>query len=199
VKEKETVLLEVRPVEAVADAMMVAVYKQIEKKLRFYEDSDLETILKKTTKENCRLGSAMVLSYLEEKYSKMFPLKLAIEAIDPYGITLVQGWGWHDYFLVWGRDGFWYAGSPANFGLLQGEERTTNLIYSRNLATVIESIQHLEGGRWPETKEIYKVMNGEFDDARTILFEDQGDKAVNFLLVSSEMSGTSSRRISVKV
>jgi hypothetical protein len=202
VKEKE-VHLEVRPVDMVADAMMVALYKQTEKMLALDNTETLKEVLFKATKEKCRLGSAMVVAYLQDNCPKYFPVKLVIEAVDPYGLTMIDGWGWHDYFLVLGKDGFWYAGSPANFGRSKKgsevEEKATNLIYSKSLPYVINKIRYLEGGEWPEAGEIYKIIDREFDDERVVLFEDKGEKAVNFLLVSHETSGTFERRISVRL
>lgn len=179
--------------------MMVAVYKQLRLDRDDLGKGNLKDLLKEKTRENCRLSSAMVLAYLEEKYPKMFTTKILIESVDIYGLSLIHGWGWHDYFLAFGKDNCWYAGSPANFGMPDNEERTENLIYSRSLPTVLERIQSVEGGWWPEAKEIYGLVNNGYEDMRVILFDDRGNKAVNLLLASREMTSTNFQRVSVKI
>lgn len=197
---KETeVLLDLRPVDMVADAMMVAVNRQVKDSLFLLDGGQsLRGFVALATREKCRMSSAYVLSYLEEKYPKMFPVKLLIEVIDPYKLFLKQGWSWHDYFLVLGKDGYWYAGSPANFGKSESEERITNLIYGRNLAVVMNEIQILEGGQWPEAREIYKLISDD-ENLGVKVFGEGGNRKIDLLLVSREMTTTNCRRISVKI
>lgn len=177
--------LQMRPVDAVADAMMVAVVKQIGMEITIYKRSgklngDFEDLLKKGTASGCRFGSAHVLIYLQEKYADLFKNMLMIETNAEHEFTLVCPWSWHDYFLVQGIDDVWYAGSPANYGR-EGVERTTNLIRDKSLDVVLSSISGLEGGFWPSSGRIFEELEKEENRGRVEI--DNNNKEVDYLCI----------------
>lgn len=145
------------PGASVADAMMVAVYRQIAVDLRMIwqgakMEGDFSDLLQKRTASGCRLGAAHVLYDLAEKHKYEFDISLMIEAV-------ASGpWAWHDYFLVRGIDGVWYAGSPANYGR-EPIERTTNIVSSLCLESVIQTIENIEGSKWPSEQEILEKIS----------------------------------------
>ena len=177
--------LHMRPVDAVADAMMVAVVKQIGMEIAIYKrsgrlDGDFEGLLEKGTASGCRFGSAHVLIYLREKYADLFKNMLMIETNAEHEFTLVCPWSWHDYFLVQGVDDVWYAGSPANYGR-EGVERTTNLIRDKSLDVVLSSINSVEGGFWPSSSRIYEEIEKEENLTTVKVDKDSGE--VDYLCI----------------
>jgi len=193
---------QVQPVEAVADAMMVAVYKQImsymegAEKYKWVKSNEeaMEYLLYVATKEYCRQASARVMVYLKEKYQELFMEMILIESMDFKGGSLIGGWGWHDYFLVKDVNKVWYAGSPANFdsfGWYEGQ--LTNLIYSRNLNVVIDKIQGIEGGQWPSVKSI--MQQTEDADKRIRIYKSDGKMMVEVPVVYNNEGVEGFRRV----
>ncbi len=184
--------LQMTPLEAVADAMMVAyaVYLQGD----FSEAIGivkLENILVETTKDRCRQNSVTVLAYLTERYPKLFDNMLIVESVADCACQLRNDWSWHDYFLVQGEDGVWYAGSPANYELGGEKTRLTNLI-SGNLKKVMGEIKRIEGGAWPticSVEEIVDKVGG-----YTSLDGDFGDGSLSALCVRYELGETLAER-----
>ena len=177
--------LQIRPIDAVADAMMVAVVKQIGMDLTINNlsgklETDFEEIIKKDTASGCRFGSAHVLIYLQEKYAGLFKNMLMIETYAEHEFTLVCPWSWHDYFLVQGVDDVWYAGSPANYGR-EGVERTTNLIRDEKLCKVLWSISSIEGGFWPSSEQIFEEINKVENDTSVKI--DRDNREVDYLCI----------------
>lgn len=183
------------PIDAVADAMMIAVYKQISFELRHLRNNmagqvDMEEILRKATLSGCRLGSAMVLEHLAESKRNLFKKLVMIE-------THSSGrWAWHDYFLALGIDECWYAGSPANYGR-EPVERTTALYKNNDLEVIIDEICLIEGGRWPDAESIMEVLDDSDTDITS--FEENGRKVMEYFCVSRKGGLVTGERCQIKM
>lgn len=144
-------------VDSVADAMMVALFKQIGFELRHAKqgqsDQEMREMIRQATSSGCRLGSAYALWHLWERHRTDFSKLLMVETHSEKG-----PWAWHDYFLVKGVDGVWYAGSPANYG--RGPvERTTNIVRGRDLSRVMTTLEEIEDNPWPPAEDIIELIS----------------------------------------
>lgn len=180
------------PSEAVADAVMVAIYRQLNRKggIEAWTENkagfgkaisyDLAFITRLATKGGCREAAAHVITFLGEKHGNFFSKLVLIEALSSADNLLTNGWGWHDYFLALGVDGVWYAGSPANYQDDLGEYvgDMLKIIASESLDEVIEEITSFEGGLWPEPKEIKNILSELTEkrkDSIPIIYNQSGD------------------------
>lgn len=180
------------PNEAVADAVMVAIYRQLNRQggIEAWTNNkasfgkaipyDLAFITRLATKGGCRGACDHVITFLGEKYGNLFSKLVLIEALSSADYLLTNGWGWHDYFLALGIDGVWYAGSPANYqdGMEDVVGDMLKIISSRSLDQVMSEIAELEGGLWPEPVEIKKILSEPLeksDDSVPIIYNQSGD------------------------
>ena len=182
-----------------ADAMMVALYRQISYELKNIKcgkdpDRNLNDILRTGTSSGCRVGSAYALMYLYEKHSFEFQKLLMVETSANARGEMNGPWAWHDYFLVLGTDDVWYAGSPANYG--RGcIERTTNVIASNRLHQVMSTIKKIEGRLWPDPKTIESINRRAAD----IIVWNEGESTImSYVCVKRKAGEESVERMKIK-
>lgn len=151
-------LEEISSGEAVAEAMMVVqsllLANGIRGEMRNEVKSDIRELMMKLSSGKCRQASAVVMAFLLDKYPDKFQNMVLLESHSDEGNWLENGWRWHDYFLVLGEDGVWYAGSPANYLGEFGESRLVRIIANTSMKYVLEKIKTIEGGAWPRERDV---------------------------------------------
>jgi hypothetical protein len=161
---------QVKPVEAVADAMMIATcvltkdwLDDIRMDVIDDETSVVELLKRQVieaTNGRCFVGSAIALAYLKQEQESLFDkMCMLIAYSDSENKFRDDGWSFHAYFLVQDKDGVWFAGSPANYeGQEEGNDCLTNFFYDRSLKLVLDRIQSFEGGCWPDEKNVVSFL-----------------------------------------
>lgn len=148
--------------EAVADAMMVAQSKLISAVMdnpdeHFIKGFDsarqLEELLKVGTNSMCEVGSAYAFNFLAQKYPKQFPSMGLLRTFDNYnkpkGKLKDRSSEFHTYFIVKDTKGVWYAGSPSSHTPQETSSALTRIISSADPQDIINKIEELDGGEWP--------------------------------------------------
>lgn len=153
---------QVAPADAVADAMMVAQAVQLADVLGKHSytngnsnntdyvrnEIDWTTLLVQKTRSGCEIASRTVVTYLADKYPELFEA-IAILRAERRPKSLIKGWNFHENFLVLGKDGTWYAGSPANYHPHSRVNRLTDTMFDASLEHVLDQIRARDGGLWP--------------------------------------------------
>lgn len=134
----------------------------------------LEEITKKMTHRSCVDNSFKALYFLLSRQPELFDAYLLVTGTKNHRKQFThRPWGNHTYFLVHGTDGYYYAGSPANFvaensppiyntyGEKVGESPTPErynpldvLLKSPSLDEIMMQIESFDGGEWPTSTDI---------------------------------------------
>jgi hypothetical protein len=156
------------PLDAVADAVMVS-YTQPLKAVNysFYEHQkgkdDINEFFEKTTRLKCYFASIDSTYFLFTKYKDNFDDGFILQSKDFEEDSHLQKKDMidHTYGVVHGKDGYWYAFSPANHD--QNEKKKAyafEVIREKQLTPILQRIQERDGGSWPTEDEIEMLMKG---------------------------------------
>lgn len=163
----------ITPQDAVADAVMAALYQQIKGTLakqiegKEKQIADPETLLKRKTYYNCYSASAYAIHFLAEKYDNLFRkyILLSTDVLEDDSILIANMLGGHTSFLAEGVDGTWYAASPANHAIDKNEKYALEIVSSQNLEETIRRLEQRDGATYPSPEVIEESLNSpEYSD-----------------------------------
>lgn len=178
VRPERTLSLNFRQSAAVGDAMIQEQYNLMKYWIEAMEgktlplgtniDTEFEKILQLKSAERCTEASIDVIRYLFEKYPELFDNMMLLTAYASKKHPFAdERYNFHTYFLVKGKDGTYYAGSPANHKAITSANQSTDssltrLLSSRDLREIIDQIQKVDGGEWPTVDFIENAVATEY-------------------------------------
>jgi hypothetical protein len=178
--EREMTSHSITPLDAVADAMLSAQYYLIslyQQRLKSQKETDLlnypiEKKLMFATDGRCEGGSTYSLFYLFSKYPSLFKYMFLIHGqFSPEdGLYFKQNkiWAYHKFFMVYGIDLTWYAGSPANYNPDAKDDDLSTVLQAPNLPEIISLIESKCGGMWPKSDQISSGLEKKYSHPKII-------------------------------
>ena len=164
--------------------------------LKFFhrKDKTLDDIYARTTADNCQLISAVTIANIIDTHPEMvedaiiirtfrnkrFPFKRDTNAF-------IHRWPFHAMFLIHGKDGSWYAGSPGNYDLDRDQDQPalTTLYKSDTLDSLLAEIEKEEGGKWPNSSYVVKTLQDEKFKKAAILKRGEDTLRINLTYLST--------------
>lgn len=165
--EKSEIPNGVSTIDAVADAMMVA-YAQQTKRLNYsffnsaVNADNSEHFFTEATKNKCAFASFDTIYYLAVKYPKYIKRTFLLSSDDFKKDSRIwqKGQYFHMYAVIEGKDGFWYAASPANHETDEKNSYALEMIREESLQKILDKIKNRDGGNWPTVSQIKEALNG---------------------------------------
>lgn len=161
-------LLDSDVANAVADAVMVAYIQCIKTQAENPEvtlatkNMTVEETLRVTTSEACKNNSLRAITFLQNKYAKLFEHLFLLQgshtANEPFKeLPTGQRHRKHYYAFAKSYDGQYLAISPANYRLEITDDQyqpMTDILSSNSLADVLQTIRRRDGGSWPTDEQV---------------------------------------------
>lgn len=160
---------EITPLDAIADAMMRAYWRQLKGEISYRMvdpekpelSQGMDEFLKSATRSECLNASVDTICALAKKHPDLFTTLTIIstEAVPKTSWLSKVGQGFHAYFLAQDRKGVWYAASPANHGANNEKAYALTLIKDNDLSSVLRKIEKRDGLLFPDEEKIKEGLN----------------------------------------